>query len=157
LLWSLLFYFGLALFSVPFVAMGYEMSDDFHERTSIMAISQWIGQWAWVIAPWFWVVMYDPSWFPNADSATRTLAVWVGLSCMVLAMIPAIFIQSKSTKEEIDFAPLTANNIKGSFSEILNSFKEAFSIKPFRKLCVATFLIFNAFNTVAGFSFFIVV
>lgn len=157
LLWSLLFYFGLALFSVPFVAMGYEMSDDFHERTSIMAISQWIGQWAWVIAPWFWVVMYDPSWFPNADTATRTLAVWVGISCMILAMIPAIFIKSKSTKEEIDFAPLTANNIKGSFSEIINSFKEAFSIKPFRKLCVATFLIFNAFNTVAGFSFFIVV
>jgi GPH family glycoside/pentoside/hexuronide:cation symporter len=29
--------------------MGYEMSDDFHERTSIMAIAQWIGQ--WVIAP----------------------------------------------------------------------------------------------------------
>jgi GPH family glycoside/pentoside/hexuronide:cation symporter len=29
------------------MAMGYEMSDDFHERTSIMAIAQWIGQWAW--------------------------------------------------------------------------------------------------------------
>ena len=28
---------------------------------------------------------------------------------------------------------------------------------PFRKLCFATFLIFNAFNTVAAFSFFIVV
>ena len=38
LLWSLVFYFGLGIFSVPFVAMGYEMSDDFHERTSIMAI-----------------------------------------------------------------------------------------------------------------------
>ena len=37
--------------------MGYEMSDDFHERTNIMAIAQWIGQWAWVIAPWFWVMV----------------------------------------------------------------------------------------------------
>ncbi len=157
LLWSLVFYFGLAIFSVPFVAMGYEMSDDFHERTSIMAISQWIGQWAWVIAPWFWVIMYDPSWFPNADTATRTLAVWVGLSCMVLAMIPAIFIKSKSTKNEESFSPLTFKSIGGSFKEILTSFKEAFSIKPFRKLCIATFFIFNAFNTVSGFSFFIVV
>ena len=157
LLWSLVFYFGLGIFSVPFVAMGYEMSDDFHERTSIMAISQWIGQWAWVIAPWFWVVMYDPDWFPNADTATRTLAVWVGISCMILAMIPAIFIKSTSTKNETSFAPLTASNIKGSFSEIISSFKEAFSIKPFRKLCIATFFIFNAFNTVSGFTFFIVV
>ncbi len=157
LLWSFVFYLGLSIFSVPYVAMGYEMSDDFHERTSIMAISQWIGQWAWVIAPWFWVIMYDPKWFPNADTATRTLAVWVGIICMILAMMPAIFIKSKSTKEEISFSPLTFKTIGGSLKEIFQSFKEAFSNKPFTKLCVATFLIFNAFNTVAGFTFFIVV
>jgi len=157
LLWSFLFYLGLSIFSVPYVAMGYEMSDDFHERTSIMAISQWIGQWAWVIAPWFWVVMYDPKWFPNADTATRTLAVWVGIVCMVLAMMPAIFIKSKSTKNEVSFSPLTFKTIGGSLKEIFESFKEAFSNKPFTKLCIATFFIFNAFNTVAGFTFFIVV
>jgi GPH family glycoside/pentoside/hexuronide:cation symporter len=154
---STIFYFGLSIFSVPYVAMGYEMSDDFHERTQIMAISQWIGQWAWVIAPWFWVVMYDPKWFPNADTATRTLAVWVGISCMILAMMPAIFIKSKSTKHDHTLKPLTYKTIGGSLKEILISFKEAFSNKPFRKLCIATFLIFNAFNTVAGFTFFIVV
>ena len=157
LLWSFVFYIGLSVFSVPYVAMGYEMSDDFHERTSIMAISQWIGQWAWVIAPWFWVVMYDPTWFPNADTATRTLAVWVGISCMILAMIPAIFIRSKSTIDEESFSTLTFRTIGGSLKEIFESFKEAFVNKPFRKLCIATFLIFNAFNTVAGFTFFIVV
>jgi glycoside/pentoside/hexuronide:cation symporter, GPH family len=157
LIFSTIFYFGLSIFSVPYVAMGYEMSDDFHERTQIMAISQWIGQWAWVIAPWFWVVMYDPNWFPNADTATRTLAVWVGISCMILAMMPAIFIKSKSTKHDHTLKPLTYKTIGGSLKEILISFKEAFSNKPFRKLCIATFLIFNAFNTVAGFTFFIVV
>jgi len=157
LLLSFVFYIGLSVFSVPYVAMGYEMSDDFHERTSIMAISQWIGQWAWVIAPWFWVVMYDPKWFPNADTATRTLAVWVGISCMILAMMPAIFIKSKSTINEASFSTLTFKTIGGSLKEIFESFKEAFRNKPFTKLCVATFLIFNAFNTVAGFTFFIVV
>ena len=157
LIFSFVFYFGLSIFSVPFVAMGYEMSDDFHERTNIMAISQWIGQWAWVIAPWFWVVMYDPKWFPNADTATRTLAVWVGISCMILAMIPAIFIKSKSTKYDATLKPLTVKTMGGSLKEILISFKEAFANKPFKKLCIATFFIFNAFNTVAGFTFFIVV
>ncbi|MFM7683585.1 MAG: MFS transporter [Bacteroidota bacterium] len=157
LIMSLIFHIGLSIFSVPYVAMGYEMSDDFHERTSIMAISQWIGQWAWVIAPWFWVIMYDPTWFPNADTATRTLAVWVGISCMILAMIPAIFIKSKSTKLDENLKPLTFSTIGGSLKEILISFKEAFVNKPFRKICIATFLIFNAFNTVAGFTFFIVV
>ncbi|HMR88337.1 MAG TPA: MFS transporter [Saprospiraceae bacterium] len=157
LMWSFMFYLGLTIFSVPYVAMGYEMSDDFHERTSIMAVAQWIGQWAWVIAPWFWVVMYDPEWFPNADTATRSLAVWVGISCMLLAMIPAIFIKSKSTINETTFSPLTLSAIGKSMAEILAGFKEAFSYRPFRKLCIATFFIFNAFNTVASFSFFIVV
>jgi GPH family glycoside/pentoside/hexuronide:cation symporter len=157
LFWSFVFYLGLTLFSVPYVAMGYEMSDDFHERTSIMAIAQWIGQWAWVIAPWFWVIMYDPTWFVNADTATRTLAIWVGISCMILAMIPAIFIKGKSTLNETSYTPLTLSTIGSGLKEIILSFKEALIIKPFRKLCIATFLIFNAFNTVAGFTFFIVV
>ena len=73
LLSSLVFYLGLTIFSVPYVAMGYEMSNDFHERTHIMAVAQWIGQWAWVIAPWFWVIMYDPTWYETADIAVREL------------------------------------------------------------------------------------
>ena len=155
--WSFVFYLGLTIFSVPYVAMGYEMSDDFHERTNIMAVAQWIGQWAWVIAPWFWVVMYDPSWFENADAATRTLAWWVGIACMILAMIPALFIKSTSTKDDDSLIPLSPKNVGGSLLEILNGFVEAFKSKPFRKLCISTFFIFNAFNTVAAFSFFIVV
>lgn len=157
LLWSLVFYTGLTLFSIPYVAMGYEMSDDFHERTSIMAVAQWIGQWAWVIAPWFWVVMYDKSWFENADTATRTLSVGVGVVCMLLAMVPALFLPSRSSKDDTHLIPLNWANVGGGMREILNGFKDALRIKPFRKLCFSTFLIFNAFNTVAAFSFFIVV
>ena len=157
LFWSLVFFTGLTVFSIPYVAMGYEMSDDFHERTSIMAVAQWIGQWAWVIAPWFWVVMYDPKWFPNADTATRTLSVWVGIACMLLAMVPAVFLPSRSTKDDTHLVPLTLANIGMGFKELMAGFKEAFACVPFRKLCGATFLIFNAFNTVAAFSFFIVV
>ncbi len=156
MVWSFIFYLGLTLFSVPYVAMGYEMSNDFHERTSIMAISQWIGQWAWVIAPWFWVIMYDKTLFESADVATRTLAVWVGIIFAFCAMVPAIFIKGKSTLNE-NFSPLSFSTIGASLKEILLSFKEALSLKPFRQLCIATFLVFNAFNTIAAFSFFIIV
>jgi GPH family glycoside/pentoside/hexuronide:cation symporter len=155
-LWSIVFYLGLTLFSVPYVAMGYEMSDDFHERTSIMAVAQWIGQWAWVIAPLFWIIMYDPDWFPSAEVAVRQLAFWVAIPCAICAMVPAVFLKSKSTLNE-DYSPLTLKNIGGSLKEILKSFKESFKIKEFRKLCAATFLIFNAFNTVAALTFFVIV
>jgi GPH family glycoside/pentoside/hexuronide:cation symporter len=155
--WSLVFYLGLTIFSVPYVAMGYEMSDDFHERTSIMATAQFLGQWAWVIAPWFWVVMYDDSWFGDTTETTRTLGVWVAVIFALCAMAPAIFIKSKSSKNDESLMPLTFKTIGGSLKQIIENFKEAFKIEQFRKLCFSTFLIYNAFNVVAGFSFFIVV
>jgi GPH family glycoside/pentoside/hexuronide:cation symporter len=155
-LWSLVFYIGLTVFSVPYVAMGYEMSDDFHERTNIMAVSQWIGQWAWVIAPLFWIIMYDESWFPSADIAVRELAIWVAIPCTIFAIIPAIFIKSKPTTNE-NYEPLNLANVGNSLMKIFQSFLEAFKIKDFRKLCGATFFIFNAFNTVAALTFFVIV
>jgi GPH family glycoside/pentoside/hexuronide:cation symporter len=155
-LWSLVFYLGLTIFSVPYVAMGYEMSDDFHERTNIMAIAQFIGQWAWVIAPLFWIIMYDESWFPSADVAVKELAIWVAIPCAICAMVPAIFIKSDSTLNE-DYEPLNSANIGNSLMKIFESFVAAFKIKEFRKLCGATFLIFNAFNTVAALTFFVIV
>lgn len=156
-LWSIIFYLGLTIFSVPYVAMGYEMSDDFHERTSIMAIAQWIGQWAWVIAPWFWVIMYDPEWFPSAEVAVRELAIWVAIPCAICAIVPALFIKSESTLHKKDYEPLNMANIGGSLMKIFYSFIDAFKIKEFRKLCFATFFIFNAFNTVAALTFFVIV
>lgn len=157
LLWSFVFYLGLTIFSVPYVAMGYEMSPDFHERTHIMAVAQWIGQWAWVIAPWFWVILYDPSWFENAAAGCRELAIWVGIACMLLALVPAVFIKSESTLDKTNFEPLSLGNMKNSVKEIFIGFKEAFNNIPFRRLCIATFLVFNSFNTIAAFSFFIIV
>ena len=154
---KLCLYLGLTIFSVPFVAMGYEMSEDFHERTQIMAIAQWIGQWAWVIVPWFWIIMYDKSLFENPEVATRQLAIWVGIPCMIFAMVPAFFITSKSTLDETSFKSLSIRNIGGIFKDLIHEFKEAFKIKDFRKLCFSTFFTFNAFNTVAQFTFFIIV
>ncbi|MGG9972052.1 MFS transporter [Ferruginibacter sp. SUN002] len=152
---SLIFYSGLTIFSIPYVAMGYEMSDDFHERTNIMATSQLIGQLAWVVAPWFWVIMADQSLFSSSDVAVRTLSVYVAIGCAILAAIPAFFIPSKSTLNE-NYSPIDFKGILNSFGEIKEGLKASIEIKPFRKICIATFLIFNAFQTTAGFSYFII-
>lgn len=160
---SFIFYTGLTIFSIPYVAMGYEMSDDFHERTNIMATSQLIGQLAWVLAPWLWVIKADPNLFPSAVNpaladgvlATRTLAIYVAIASAILAAIPAFFIPSKSTLNE-NYSPIDFKGIINSFGEIKEGLKASVEIKPFRKICIATFLIFNAFQTTAGFSYFII-
>ena len=156
MVWSFVFYLGLTIFGVPYVSMGYEMSDDYHERTNVMAISQWIGQWAWVIAPWFWVIMYDPEWFPTADEATRSISIWVAVVFTLCAIAPAVFIKGESTVGRRDYEPLNFSRIFGSLKKIAKNFVEAFSSPPFRKLCIATFLIFNGFNTVASFTYFVI-
>ena len=158
LLWSLVFYLGLTIFSVPYVAMGYEMSDDFHERTQIMAIAQFIGQWAWVIAPWFWIILYDPEIYPEgADQGVRVLSIWVAIACTLFAIAPAIFIKSRSTVGRSDFVTINAANIGNSIKDIFITAFGAFKIKPFRRIAFATFLVFNSFQVIAPFTFLIIV
>ncbi len=157
LILSLVFYLGLTIFSIPYVAMGYEMSTDFHERTRLMAIAQWIGQWAWVLAPWIWVIIYDQTLFASAEAGTRELSIYIGIVCTILALVPAVFVKSKSTLDDTNLTPINAQNIGNSVVNIFVAFKDAYLNKPFRKLCIATFLIFNSFQTIAAFSFFIIV
>ena len=154
---SLVFYLGLTIFATPYVAMGYEMSSDFHERTRLMAVAQWIGQWAWVICPWFWVLIYDPDLYESAAAGSRNLAVWVGLSCMGLALVPAIFGRSRPTTDADHLQQLNRRNLRTATGQFLRGIRETFRCEPFRRLCLATFLVFNSFNTVAAFSFFIIV
>lgn len=154
---SLVFYTGLTIFGAPYVAQGYEMSSDFHERTKLMAVSQWIGQWAWIICPWFWVLIYDPKLWAAPDIAARNLAIWVGLGCMVVALVPAIFVKSTSSLGDKTLKDLNRSGFKGNLQSLIVGFKDSFKCKPFRKLCMATFLIFNTFNCIASFSFFIIV
>lgn len=153
--WSIVFFLGMTIFSVPYVAMGYEMSDDYHERTRLMAVAQWIGQWAWVIAPWGWIVLYDPNWFESATEGARTLSIYVGLICMLLAMVPAIFCDSEDTTGKIETAKQAT--LSDTFKDLFKGIAITLKNKPFQRICTATFFIFNAYNCVAGFAFFIIV
>ena len=155
--WSCIFFVGMTVFSVPYVAMGYEMSSDFHERTRLMAVAQWIGQWAWVIAPWFWIVLYDPDWFASATEGARYLSIWVGGVCMVLALVPAFFCTYTNTEASDDQQATEQKSFKETMAEFVQGIVITLRNKPFQKICIATFLIFNAFNMVAGFSWFIIV
>ncbi|MEM7682777.1 MAG: MFS transporter [Planctomycetota bacterium] len=156
LLLSFVFYLGLTIFATPYVAMGYEMTPDFHERTRLMAVSQWIGQWAWVIVPWFWVILYDPDIYPDAVAGARNLAIWVGVGCMLLAMAPAVFCKTQPV-DPATLEKLSLDNLQKNVASLLQGFAATFRCKPFVLICLATFFVFNAFNTVAQFSFYIIV
>ncbi len=153
---SIVFYLGMTIFSTPYVAMGYEMSNDYHERTRLMAVAQWIGQWTWVVVPWFWIFIYDTSLFDDAAEGARTLAIWVGLTCLVFTSVPAIFGKTQPVREE-NLVKLSRDSMGEHLGIFLRGILDTLKCAPFRRLCIATFFVFNAFNTIAGFSFFIIV
>ncbi len=156
LIFSLVFLTGNALFATPLIGLGYEMTSDYKERTRLMAFSQTIGQVAWMIVPWFWVIIADPTLFKTQADGVHKLSVVVGLVCMLLGVLPALFCkemnQTNLEKRE--------HKKESMFSELSNLFKSIGLIsknKPFMKLCAATFLVFNGFQMVASFSYFIIV
>lgn len=183
LIMSMVFLIGNTMFATPLVGLGYEMTSDYNERTRLMAFSQTIGQIAWMIVPWFWIIISDPNMLPisaeevsriaslglsEAETAkatleavqangVRKLSIIVGIACLVLGVLPAFFCKG------IDSANMENRkeiNLKSLGSNVVDLFKGIAQVsknKPFLKLCGATFLVFNGFQMVASFSFFIIV
>lgn len=154
---SIFFYIGYTIFATPLIGLGYEMTPDYNERTRLMAVSQWMGQIAWMIAPWFWVIIYDPTIFESAPEGARVLSIWVGAICMVLGILPALFNKELILPEDSKQANLSMKDLAVNTKEFLRGIKLTIKNKPFMKLCGATFFIFNGFQTVAQFAMFIIV
>ncbi len=154
---SIFFYIGYTIFATPLIGLGYEMTPDYNERTRLMAVSQWMGQIAWMIAPWFWVIIYDPTIFDSAPEGARLLSVWVGALCMILGIMPALFNKEMIVPDKDKMADLSLKELKANTREFIKGIKLTFNNKPFVKLCGATFFVFNGFQTIAQFAMFIIV
>ena len=157
LIMSMVFLIGNTMFATPLVGLGYEMTSDYNERTRLMAFSQTIGQIAWMIVPWFWVIIADPTIFETQAIGVRKLSIVVGFACIVLGVLPAFFCKgidssNMENRKEISFKTLFSNLI-----DLFKGIAQVAKNKQFLKLCGATFLVFNGFQMVASFSFFIIV
>lgn len=54
---SVCFFLAYTVYATPFVAFGYEMTPDYHERTRLHAFANTVGQIAWLGVPWFYALM----------------------------------------------------------------------------------------------------
>ena len=58
-----LFLVGNTMFATPLVGLGYEMTSDYNERTRLMSLANSMGQIAWMIVPWLYVIIPDANTF----------------------------------------------------------------------------------------------
>ena len=98
---SIIFYIGYTVFATPWVALGYELTPDYHERTRLMGTQNFIGQLAYVVSPWFLWIMNSGTFFRDADgepdqvAGAAGLAVVVALVTIGLGLLPAIFLRER--------------------------------------------------------------
>ncbi len=141
-----LFVVAFAFFAIPFIALGFEMSPDYHERTRLQGWGNSIGQIAWLISPWLFAFMYSNK---NLVQGVHILAVIFGVFIIIGGILPAIFNKEYFTKLP---KPPQKNVIKDFFSGCAITFKN----RPFVKLCIITFLIFNGFMLASAFTTYVI-
>ncbi|MBF0483356.1 MAG: MFS transporter [Candidatus Omnitrophica bacterium] len=164
---QLLFVLAFACYSIPWIALGYEMTPDYHERTRLQAYASFFAQPVWIIANWlpllitakaaelkFGVIKIFTFTSPFTDitHAVRVIALIVGICITVFGVLPALF-----NKEHFANLPKPEKkNYKGVIKDLIHNCATSFKCKPFVKLVTVTFLIFNGFMLASAFTAYVV-
>jgi glycoside/pentoside/hexuronide:cation symporter, GPH family len=154
LIGSLVFYLAYTIFATPWVALGYELTPDYHERTRVMAVQNFMGQLAYLVSPWFLWIMQNNALFDDLVSGARSLAIVIGAVVICIGILPAIFLKERF--REVAVQELIAG-FRASTLDFFRGFAAALKFSPFLKLCVATFMVFNGFMLVASFQAYVII
>jgi len=139
LILSLLFYTSYTVFTVPLLALGYEMSADIHERTNMMNVRVFANSLNGIFMfSWFFALIHSEFW-SGPSEGIRMVGLIFGLVMIVLGIIPALTIK-ETTKSFVKEQQKVS---------VIKSVKFTFSSKPFVLLVVAFFMALFAYNTVA--------
>jgi GPH family glycoside/pentoside/hexuronide:cation symporter len=180
---SIVFYLAYTVFATPWVALGYELTPDYHERTSLMGVQNFMGQIAWLAAPWFLWFMQSDRLFDDMIEGAGWLAIIIGVFTICVGVLPAIFLkertkkikkplttqdsatttpdeittQSTSSNKELTNQKKNVEEFPGSLKDFFKGFWITIKFKPFLCLCGATFLVFNGFMMVSSFQTYVII
>lgn len=156
---SVVFYLFYTMFATPWVALGYELTSDYHERTRLMGVMNFMGQFAWISLPWFYAIMENDRLFTDSVEGARTLAIVIGVFVAVVGVMPAIFCKEKFVAEEdektdkVKLLDGLKTNVAMFFKGLVITVKRV----EFLKLCAGTFFLFNGIMLVGAFSSYITI
>jgi GPH family glycoside/pentoside/hexuronide:cation symporter len=157
---SNLFYVAYTIFAAPWVALGYELTPDYHERTRLMGVQNFLGQVAYVVSPWFLWIMTYKAWFKDQVEGAAALAVVIAVLAAGLGVLPAVFLRERF-QHVAEAEEAAGGSGKGGLREsilgFLRGMKSTISSRSFLKLCAATFLVFNGFMLISSFQFYVII
>ena len=161
---SVIFYVGYTIFAAPWVALGYELTPDYHERTRLMGVQNFVGQLAYVVAPWFLLIMQSRTYFDDMVDGAAGLAILIGAVTIAIGILPAIFLRERFQAMPAAEVPAHQHQPESTLSafarvsaDFFSGFATTLKSGEFFRLCVATFLIFNGFMLVSSFQFYVII
>ena len=163
LIGSLIFYLAYTAFATPWVALGYELTPDYHERTRLMGTQNFISQLAYVVSPWFLAIMQYERLFDDMVAGAAGLAIAIGVVAAGVGILPAIFLRERfvdvppSDKEAAADPEAAAHPLVHSMLDFFKGFAASLRFRPFLQLCAATFLVFNGFILISAFQSYVII
>jgi GPH family glycoside/pentoside/hexuronide:cation symporter len=153
---SLIFYLAYTVFATPWVALGYELTPDYHERTRLMGTQNFVGQIAYMISPYFLAIMYSERLFDNVVDGAGGLALIIAAVVITIGILPAVFLRERFSIDPADMQP-RKHTLFDSIRDFFKGFVTTLKFTPFLKLCAATFLVFNGFILIAAFQSYVII
>jgi GPH family glycoside/pentoside/hexuronide:cation symporter len=165
---SVIFYLAYTVFATPWVALGFELTPDYHERTRLMGVQNFFSQLAYVISPWFLLFMQYELFFDDMVEGAAGLAILIGVLTAGVGILPAIFLKEPYRADAMAhlYDPDRAdrqkrkteeNPLLASMRDFFKGFLATLRFRPFLKLCAATFLVFNGFMLISSFQFYVII
>jgi len=149
------YFLTYTVYATPFVAFGYEMTPDYHERTRLHAFANAFGQLAWIGAPWIWRIMAS---YEDKMEGASVLGIVFGGAIIVMGLIPAIFCRERlADLKPVESKAAGVSGVAKNLSEFFKSIVTTLKCKPFVKLCAATFLVFNGYQLGVSFSLYVMI
>lgn len=143
---SILFYTAFTVFGVPYVALGYELSPDYHERTRIMSFRTGFQSVAGICIQWlFWLT--QRSIFDGTVDGMRWVGIGMGVLILLMGMAPGIFLKERQ---------LTTNEIVANREKVkLRNALSVLSVRSFRIILYALVMAMSGMFTVIILGFYI--
>lgn len=124
----MIFYTAFTVFTVPYHALGYEMTDDYHERTSVMAYRIFFNVIGNVAVGWLLALAKAPI-FGDPLTGAKFAGAFAGLLFAGTCVIPGLLIKERTFRKAPNPEPFW------------RSFLATGKLPPFRVLLVLTTLI----------------
>jgi len=136
---------AFTIFSVPYIALSFELTPDYHERTRVMAYKVAMGMIGGVlVGSFFWLT--QRSFFTDTVEGMRYVGIVAGVVIFLVAMIPVFF-----TKEHPN-AVRAASQDKVSF---VSSVRTTLSVRPFQIIIAVTVLLLFSLHLVQQLGFYV--